>query len=253
MSEVIMSTKNLNKIYDSEGEKFFALNNVNLDLYEGDFTVIMGSSGSGKSTLLYSISGMDTISGGTIMFGNEAISDYNEEELCNFRRKNTGFVFQGINLIQNISLYENVIVSGHIADEEDKDLIGERAKKLLELVGLSEQMERLPSQVSGGQQQRAAIARALVNAPKILFADEPTGALNSTSGTAILNLLTYLNIKGQTIIMVTHDVKAAARANRLIFIIDGQIYDDLYLGPYRRHDKEDREDYIYSHLTRMGW
>ncbi|MDP4089841.1 MAG: ABC transporter ATP-binding protein, partial [Bacillota bacterium] len=210
MSNTILTTRDLCKTYLSDGEAVHAIKNINLDIYEGDFTVIMGSSGSGKSTLLYLLSGMEDATSGTVDFGGTELSRLKEDELAKFRRSRIGFVFQSINLVPNLSLIENVVLPGYLL-ERYKSKVDNKAEELLRLVGLEEQKLRLPSQVSGGQQQRAAIARALINSPQILFADEPTGALNSTQGQNILDAFTELNNQGQTIIMVTHDIKAACR------------------------------------------
>lgn len=252
MTNVIMYSENVSKAYGSGKDEFVALNKANIKIYEGEFVAVMGNSGSGKSTLLYVLSGLDSATDGKVFFENKNIYDYSKKEMNEFRRDSIGFVFQGIHLLPTATLYENVTTSGFLGPE-DNFKIEERAGKLLELVGLKEQMNRYPSQVSGGQQQRAAIARALINSPKLLFADEPTGALNSTSSNGILNLMTYLNLKGQTIIMVTHDVKAAARAHRVVTIFDGEIATDILMGQYRKEDNADRENYVYSQLAQLGW
>jgi putative ABC transport system ATP-binding protein len=252
MKDVIIKTKDLCKTYMSDGEGFHAIKNINIEFYEGDFTVIMGSSGSGKTTLLYLLSGLDSITAGEVMFDEISIDSLKEKKMADFRRRSIGFVFQSINLVPNLSLYENIVLPGYLL-EKNKKKVDERALELLRRVEMEEQMNRLPSRVSGGQQQRAAIARALINSPKVLFADEPTGALNSTHGQNVLDIMTDLNEKGQTIIMVTHDIKAACRANRILFIKDGRIGGDLKLDKYSPKNKEQREKAIFDFLTEKEW
>lgn len=252
MNKVIIKTEDLCKTYVSEGEGVHVIKNVNIEIYEGDFTVIMGSSGSGKSTLLYLLSGLETITSGEVDVLETSMKELKGKSLAEFRRNTIGFIFQAINLVPSLSLLENVILPGYLVDR-NKHRVDKRAEELLELMEVLEQKNRMPSQVSGGQQQRAAIARALINNPSILFADEPTGALNSTSGENVLDQLTELNRKGQTIVMVTHDLKAAVRANRILFLRDGRIDGDLPLPKYNKAEKEYREKEVFSYLTEMGW
>ncbi|MCX8132192.1 MAG: ABC transporter ATP-binding protein [Clostridia bacterium] len=252
MKNAIMKTNNLCKTYVSDGEQFHAIRNMNLEIFEKDFTVIMGSSGSGKSTLLYLLSGLDSVTAGEVWFEEKRVDALNERKTAQFRRKNIGFIFQAINLVPNLSLLENITITGYLA-EKDRKKVDERAKELLKIMGLGDQVNRLPSQVSGGQQQRAAIARGLINSPQILFADEPTGSLNSSQGQNVLDILTGINSKGQTIVMVTHDIKAACRADRIIFIKDGRIGGDLRLEKYSESSLEKREKEIFSYLTEKGW
>lgn len=252
MSNIILTTKDLCKTYLTDGDAVHAIKNVNLDIYRGDFTVIMGSSGSGKSTLLYLLSGMEDATSGSVRVGSSELNRLSEDELAVFRRDKIGFVFQGINLVPNLSILENVVLPGYLV-EKNKHKVDARAKELLSKVGLEEQNTRLPSQVSGGQQQRCAIARALVNSPEILFGDEPTGSLNSQQGSSILNVFTELNLRGQSIIMVTHDVKAACRADRILFIKDGRIDGDIRFDKYNENDTSKREKNIFNYLTEKGW
>jgi len=252
MKSTIIKTRDLCKTYMSDGEGFHAIKNVNVEIYEKEFTVIMGSSGSGKSTLLYLLSGLDNITAGVVTFDEISLASLTERRMAEFRRRKIGFVFQAINLVHSLSLYENVVISGYLIEKDRKkvDAIG---LELLKLVGLEEQIDRLPSRVSGGQQQRAAVARALINSPKVLFADEPTGALNSAQGENILDILTDLNNKGQSIVMVTHDIKAASRADRILFIKDGRVDGDMNLDKYSTKDKELREKAVFDFLSEKGW
>lgn len=248
----IIKTTGLCKTFESDGELFQATKNISMDIYEGEFTVIMGSSGSGKSTLLYLLSGMDSITEGEIIFLDQRIDKLKETELAIFRRKNIGFVFQAINLVPNLTLLENISLPGYLINK-DKKKVCEDAKTLMDMMDIRQLAERLPSKVSGGQQQRAAIARALINNPRVLFADEPTGSLNSDQGLNVLDILTDINSKGQTVVMVTHDIKAACRADKILFIKDGKIDGDLRLEKYNAQNSETKERQIFTYLSEKGW
>lgn len=253
MREIILRTKDLCKSYSTDGEQNHVLKNIELEIYKGDFTVIMGSSGSGKSTLLYNLSGMDVPTSGEIYFEDKRIDNIRERELALFRRKNIGFIFQQMHLVSNLSILENVTVPGYLLKKYSTRIVEKRAIELLKKTGTYELSQRLPSQVSGGQQQRAAVARALINEPELLFADEPTGALNSKTGREILNLLSELNREGQSVLMVTHDIKGAIRANRIIYLQDGKIFGELSLEKYRLDSEYDRERTVLAWLTEKGW
>lgn len=252
MNKVIMKTKDLCKTFVSGKEGFNAIKNVNIEIYEKEFTVIMGSSGSGKSTLLYLLSGMDGITSGDVIFDGVSIRDFKEKNMAKFRRNSIGFVFQAMNLVPDLTIFENIAIPGYLV-ERDKSKVNEKTEELLSLIEMEDMKYRYPSEVSGGQKQRAAIARALINSPKVIFADEPTGALNSSQGQNILSILTDLNIKGQTIVMVTHDLKAAVRADRILFIRDGRIDGDLRLERFSEQKREEREKTIFSYLSEKGW
>jgi len=253
MKKAIIHTKSLCKTYVSNGQQNHVLRNIDFETYEGDFTVIMGSSGSGKSTLLYNISGMDTPSSGEVYHNAVRIDKLREKELAEFRRSTIGFVFQQMHLVSNLTIFENITVPGYLLKKYSRKAIEKRAETLLEKAGIKELKNRLPSQVSGGQQQRAGVARALINEPHILFADEPTGALNSRTGREILNILSELNQNGQSILMVTHDVKAAVRANRIIYLQDGQITGEIELDSYRLDTEYEREKQVLAWLASKGW
>ncbi|TYQ15844.1 UNVERIFIED_CONTAM: putative ABC transport system ATP-binding protein [Acetivibrio alkalicellulosi] len=248
----IIKTNNLCKTYTSGGIEFQALKNINLEIYQKDFTAIMGSSGSGKSTLLYLLSGLDIITSGEVCLNDTRIDTLNEKQLSLFRRKNIGFVFQDINLVPNLTLLENILIPGYLV-EKDRKKVQKNALSLLDTMGLKLETNRLPSQVSGGQQQRGAIARALVNSPSVLFADEPTGNLNSSQEENVLEILSKVNENGQTVIMVTHDVKSACRANRVLYIKDGELNGDLLLGKYSKNTLVEREKELLEWLTNRGW
>ncbi|MBT2287271.1 ABC transporter ATP-binding protein [Paenibacillus polymyxa] len=246
--KVIIRAQNLCKTYNSGSEQHHAIRNVDLDIYEGEFTVIMGNSGSGKSTLLYLLSGLDQITAGEVYFRDQRIDAYSEREMSNFRTRRIGYIYQSINLVPDLSIKENIALPGYIAGNKTKD-IQSRAAELMSAMDINAQRDRLPSQTSGGQQQRAAIARSLINSPDIIFADEPTGSLNMEHGTAVLDILTDLNRKGQSVVMVTHDIKAACRADRLIYILDGKIGGILEFDTYDEHQIQDREAITFALVT----
>ena len=253
MKDTILSVKGLSKSFAHNGGQVHVLTHVDLDLYEGDFTVIMGASGSGKSTLLYSLSGMDRATAGSVTYGGEDIVTMKEKRLAKLRHTDFGFIFQQMHLVSNLTMFENVAVSGYLNKNKTAAEVKERVEELLEQMGISHIKTHLPSQVSGGEQQRCAIARAVINNPKLLFADEPTGALNRKNTKEVLNLLTDLNQSGQSILMVTHDMKAALRASRLLYIADGNIIGELSLPPYNPDDEKSREAQVNAWLNSMEW
>lgn len=252
MSNAIISTNKLSKTFSNEGVQQHVLKNLDIEIYEGDFTVIMGASGAGKSTLLYALSGMDKPTLGSIDFSGKEITKLSNDKLAVFRRGNCGFVFQQMFLLDNMSILDNILISGLLTSKDRKKLTA-RAKELLTKVGLNETIwNKFPTQLSGGEIQRAAIVRAIINNPKVVFADEPTGALNSASGKAALDVLTEVNKEGQSIIMVTHDLNSARRGNRILYIRDGVIQGVCNLGKYVSGDKE-RHEKLRAFLQDMGW
>jgi putative ABC transport system ATP-binding protein len=253
MKNTVLKAEGLCKSFATNGIQNHVLTNINLELYEGDFTVIMGSSGSGKSTLLYSLSGMDTVTNGSVIYKEQDVTKMKENQLSKLRRTEFGFVFQQMNLVSNLTLFENVVVPGYLPKVKSVREVNDRGSMLLEKVGITNQQKRLPSQVSGGEQQRACIARALINSPSVIFADEPTGALNKSTGREVLDLLTQINEEGQSILMVTHDVKAAVRANRILYIEDGNIVGEMNLNKYNKENKKAVETQITSWLLARGW
>lgn len=253
MKEILLSGKGVCKAFLGRGKETMVLDHVNVDVYKGDFTVIMGSSGAGKSTLLYSLSGMDSITGGTVMFQGEEISSFSEKKMAALRAGKFGFVFQQTHLVSNLSLFENVVVAGYLGNRKDRRAVEERAEKLLARMDVEEAEVRLPSQVSGGEAQRAAIARAVINNPELVFADEPTGALNKANSEEVLNLLTGLHESGQSILMVTHDIRAAIRGNRILYLEDGKIIDELALPSYSGDNRTDREIRVTEWLASLQW
>ena len=214
--------------------------------------MIMGASGAGKSTLLNALSGMDTPSLGTINFGDTEISGMDQDALAVFRRRHCGFVFQQIYLMDGMSVMDNVLAAGLLVHRDKKALV-KKAEELLEAVGISEETRgKFPSQISGGEAQRAGIVRGLINNPEILFADEPTGALNSKTGLDVLDMLTKFNEQGQSVVMVTHDMRSARRGNRILYLKDGVILGECELGKYVHGDRA-RHEKLSAFLAEMGW
>lgn len=252
MKDIVLKTDNLSKSFSSGGVLQHVLKNIDLELYRGDFTVIMGASGAGKSTLLYALSGMDTPSLGTITFGDTEISGMDQDALAVFRRRHCGFVFQQIYLMDGMSVMDNVLAAGLLVQRDKKALV-KKAEELLEAVGISEETrKKFPAQISGGEAQRAGIVRGLINSPEILFADEPTGALNSKTGLDVLDMLTKFNEQGQSVVMVTHDMRSARRGNRILYLKDGVILGECELGKYVHGDSK-RHEKLSAFLGEMGW
>lgn len=253
MKKILLSVRDLCKSFAVNGGQNHILDNVNMEVYERDFTVIMGASGSGKSTLLYCLSGMDGITSGEVSYQNRVISKLKEKDMTALRADQFGFVFQQMHLVSNLTLMENLTVTGFLDHKKPSVEVIERAKYLLETVNVSEARNRLPAQVSGGEAQRAAIARAIMNEPGLLFADEPTGALNRKNTDDVLELLSTINEEGQSILMVTHDVRAAIRANRLLYLEDGKICGEMTLPPFNYEDAKGRETQLNAWLSSMEW
>ncbi len=253
MNKSILQTRQLCKTFSSDGQQQHVLTNLDIDIYEGDFTIIMGSSGSGKTTLLYALSGMDAPTLGKIIFQGTQIQDLNSDELAKFRKKHCGFIFQNIYLLENMSIMDNILTAGYLVNNNKPEII-QRAKELFQQVGLTEGIWRkFPNQLSGGEKQRAALIRSLINKPDIIFADEPTGALNSSTGKDVLDILTKVNQNGQSIVMVTHDIKAAIRADRIIYLMDGKVCGELILDKYTEANMEVRTKKARDFLQENNW
>ena len=250
--QILLKTENLSKTFSNGGLQQHVLKNIDLELYRGDFTVIMGASGAGKSTLLYALSGMDTPSLGKITFGDKVISELSQDGLAVFRRDHCGFVFQQIYLVDGMSVMDNVLCAGLLVNK-DKKALASRARELFAAVDISEETQKkFPAQISGGEAQRVGIVRALINSPEILFADEPTGALNSKTGLDVLDTLTKFNEQGQSVVMVTHDMRSARRGNRILYLKDGAILGECDLGKYSHGDMS-RHEKLSAFLKEMGW
>ncbi len=250
--EILISARNLKKEFRMGETSQMIFEDLSLDIYKGDFTIIMGASGAGKSTLMYSLSGMDKPTEGTLFFSDQEITKYSDDQLAVFRRGSCGFVFQQIYLLEKMSLMDNVLTAGALGKSNKKEVI-QRAKELFELVNIPvATQKKFSTQVSGGEAQRAGIVRAIINRPEVVFADEPTGALNSNNSEAVLDVFTKIHREGQSIIMVTHDKKTALRGNRILYIKDGQIFGECSLENYNSADEE-REMKLDRFLTEMGW
>ncbi|MDP3901542.1 MAG: ABC transporter ATP-binding protein [bacterium] len=226
MEKPILEAQNISKVYDVDGTKTTALRCASLKIYPGEFVAIMGPSGSGKSTLLHIMGLLDRPTDGKYTFEGKSINEYSDDELAHIRNERLGFVFQMFNLLPRASVLENIklpLLYSHVPENERMTL----AQKAAEAVGLKERIDHTASQLSGGERQRVAIARALVNNPSIIFADEPTGNLDSKSGGQIMDIINKLNEKGHTIVLVTHETYTAHYAQRLIRLYDGKIEDDI--------------------------
>ncbi len=249
----ILRTEKLCKSFSNGAAQQHVIKNLDLEIMDGDFSVIMGASGSGKSTLLYALSGMDKPTFGKVFFGDTEISGYTNDQLAVFRRKNCGFVFQSIYLLENQSVLDNVLTGAFAVQKNSPELI-KRVKELLAKVGLDEKMQKkYPNQLSGGEAQRVGIVRAVINEPKILFADEPTGSLNSAAGKNVLDIFTGVHENGQSIVMVTHDIKTALRGTRVIYLRDGKAVGEHRMAKYGGDDLKERREKLTVFLDEMGW
>jgi putative ABC transport system ATP-binding protein len=253
--EPLITTEKLSKTFSRQGVQQHVLRNLDLEIRQGDFTVIMGASGAGKSTLLYALSGMDTPTLGDVRFQGRSIVGLSQSELARFRRRACGFVFQQIHLLASLSLFDNALAAGLLVNR-DRASLARRAESLFERVGIDPATAaKLPAQTSGGEAQRAAVVRALMNTPAVLFADEPTGALDQASGAAVLNTLSQANADGQAVVLVTHDLKSARRGNRVLYLADGQIAGELDLGRASpaAGGEAARAEALRGFLADMGW
>ncbi|MBQ9490563.1 MAG: ABC transporter ATP-binding protein [Lachnospiraceae bacterium] len=253
MASSILKTDKLCKSFSNGGIQQHVIKNLNLEIMAGDFTVIMGASGSGKSTLLYALSGMDKPSMGKVLFDDYEIQNLSNDELAIFRRGNCGFVFQSIYLLENQTILDNVLTGALVVQKNSPELV-KKAKELLRKVGISEETwNKYPNQLSGGEAQRVGIVRAVINDPKVLFADEPTGQLNSASSADVLDIFTDIHKKGQSIVMVTHDLKTALRGTRVIFLRDGGVVGEYRMQTYGTDDLKERRNGLQKFLDDMGW
>ena len=222
----MINVKNISKSYKDA----IVLNNVSLEINKGDFTAFMGPSGSGKSTLLYSISSMDNPDEGEVVFEGIDVYKLSESELSKFRLNKMGFVFQNSQMLKNLSILDNIILPGMVAKRESIEVVRARATELMSKMGIEDIKDRDIREVSGGQLQRAAICRAMINSPEILFMDEPTGALNSEAASQVMEILKKLNQEGISIMLVTHDAKMASMAKKVIYIKDGKLAGEIKLS-----------------------
>lgn len=227
----LLEVSGVQKIYKGRrgGASVEALKNINFTVENGEYVAIMGESGSGKTTLLNVLAALDKVTAGTILLDGMNLSTIKESAVAKFRRDNLGYVFQDFNLLDTFTLEDNIYLPLVLAGKKHKEM-KERLDKLAPSLGISDLLKKYPYEVSGGQKQRAAVARALITNPKIILADEPTGALDSKSSDELLDLFSKVNQMGQTILMVTHSTKAASHASRVMFIKDGIIFHQIYRG-----------------------
>ena len=245
----VLKVNNLKKYYGSNNNITKALNNISFTVNDNEFLAIMGASGSGKTTLLNTISTIDTVTSGNIIINGIDITNLNEEELSNFRKKNLGFVFQDFNLLDTLTIKENIALS-LIINKEDKTKIDNLVLDISKKLGISDILNKYPYEVSGGQKQRCACARALINSPKLILADEPTGALDSRNARVLLETFKEMNEELKaTILMVTHDAFSASFASRVLFIKDGKIFNEIIKGKKTRGEFYDE---IIDVLTLLG-
>lgn len=237
----LITAEGIVKVYGQGGEAQTVLSDVSLEIGEGEFTAVMGPSGSGKSTLLYVLSGMDPADSGTITFDGKVLNGLSEDELAKIRRRKIGFVFQQPTLLKNLNILDNILLPTLREHKKDSKRLKERAKELMAGMGIEELSKREITKVSGGQLQRAGICRALMSQPRIILADEPTGALNSRTAQEIMDIFARINREGTAILLVTHDPKVAARAERVLFMRDGRIVSELRL---QDKDKKSQEKSI---------
>lgn len=252
--------KDLCKTYIVNKRQNHVLRNVNMEMKEGEMVAVMGPSGSGKSTLLYAVSGMDRLTAGKVDFFGKDISRMKPAEISNVRLDEMGFIFQQMYMLKNLSIYDNIILPAYQSKngkgKEQHRAINDRAKTLMHKLGIHEIADNDINEVSGGQLQRACICRSLINQPKIIFADEPTGALNQQTSREVMKELNRINAEGTTIMLVTHDMKVAAKSDRVLYIEDGNIKGEYTFGKYTVQEKEkekERERKLSNWLMEMGW
>lgn len=248
----IIAGQNIVKIFGKDNEQAKALNGVSVEIKKGEFVAVMGQSGSGKSTLLFALSGMDEITSGSVKFGDTELSKLRENTLADVRRTKMGFIFQQPTMLKNLNILDNIILPAMHEGKKNTAKLTQKAKALMKKTGIAGLENRDTTEVSGGQLQRAGICRALMNAPEILFADEPTGALNSKSAEEIMELLVEINKEGTAILLVTHDAKVAARADRVLFMKDGNIISELPLQKFSGRGMETRGEKILAEMAAMG-
>lgn len=229
------------------------LNDIDFQIESGEFVTVMGQSGCGKSTLLYSISGMDRVAEGKICFDNRELSVLSDKEIQKLRLERMGFVFQKANFIKNLSIADNIVFPAFQLGKKPRKEIVSEAESLMKKMGIISVADHDIRKVSGGQLQRAAICRAMINNPDILFGDEPTGALNSSSTKEVMDILQQINLSGTTIMLVTHDAKVASRADRVIYLEDGKIKDTFSQGKSRENNLAMREKNLKEWLAKMGF
>ena len=249
----IIEVTDLCKTYVINKRQNNVLRNVSFSVEEGEMIAVMGPSGSGKSTLLYTVSGMDNMTSGTVLFGDRDISALKPDALSELRLDEMGFIFQQMYMMKKLCVLDNIILPGYQA-KRDRAQVNKRADELMESLGIKDLANRQISEVSGGQLQRACICRALINEPKVVFADEPTGALNSKAAGEVMKELRKVNLSGTGIMMVTHSVRVAAQSDRVIYLVDSNIMGEIILGRMQSDEEiATRDQKLNSWLMEQGW
>lgn len=254
--ETILEVKDLCKTYVVNKRQNNVLKNVTFEIKQGEMVAVMGPSGSGKSTLLYTVSGMDRLSAGEICFNGQNLHKLNERSMADLRLDEMGFIFQQMYMLKNLTVFDNIVLPAiqskkNIATKKEKIAY---AEALMRKLGIIELADNDITEVSGGQLQRACICRSMMNHPKLIFADEPTGALNRASSDEVMKELVNINVEGTTLMLVTHDVKVAARCTRVIFLVDGNIKGEYNLERYKDEaELKERERILNGWLLEMGW
>lgn len=253
-----LAVKDLCKTYIINKRQNNVLRNISMEIKEGEMVAVMGPSGSGKSTLLYTVSGMDKLTAGRVEFFGHKIQDLADREMSDLRLHKMGFIFQQMYMLKNLTIYDNIILpayqSGNGKKKSDRAAINERARELMHKMGILEIAEHDINEVSGGQLQRACICRSLINNPRMIFADEPTGALNQQNSKEVMKELNHINREGTTVMLVTHDMKVAAKSDRVLYIEDGIIKGEFSLGKYEDLvPVKERERKLSNWLMEMGW
>lgn len=251
MNKMIIGDR-ITKSFGERQEQQNVLDEVSVEIDEGEFVAIMGPSGSGKSTLMFALSGMDRVNSGTVVFKNKNLAEMDEKELSEIRRTKMGFVFQQPTMLKNLTIFDNIILPVMRDQRKNTENITEKARALMKRVGIEAISNYDITQVSGGQLQRAGICRALMNDPQIIFGDEPTGALNSQTAQEILSIFSEINEEGTTIVLVTHDVKVAAQTERILYMRDGKIVQELKLPKYNGTNMESRMEQVTKEMMHLG-
>lgn len=251
-----LKVKDLCKTYITNKCQNNILKNVNFEINEGEMVAIMGPSGSGKSTLLYSVSGMDKPTSGKVFLGNKEITAVSDKELASIRLNRMGFIFQQMYMLKNLCVMDNIMLpafESHTKIQERKEIVA-YCKDIMRKLEISDIAQNDITEISGGQLQRTCICRSVINNPEIIFADEPTGALNRSSSDEVMRMLGMLNREGKTIMLVTHDMKVAAKCSRILYIVDGNIQGEYELGMFVNDDDiRERERKVTNWLNDMGW
>lgn len=248
----LLKADHIVKSYGEGHEQGHVLNRVSVEINEGEFVAVMGPSGSGKSTLMFALSGMDSVDDGKIYFDGKDLSAIKENDLADIRRTKMGFVFQQPTMMKNLNILDNIILPSMRDNRKNAAAITEKARALMKRIGIAELEQRSITQVSGGQLQRAGICRALMNNPKIIFGDEPTGALNSKSAEEVLHVFSEIHAEGTAVMLVTHDAKVAARTQRIMFMRDGKIVSELKFPKDDGTDGENRVERITMKMREIG-